>query len=189
METHLDCLFANSELAIDGFSAYRKNRNKFGEGVAILIRDNVPVKQRNDLMREDIEVIWIKVYLPHLRPFLVGCCYRSQSSNIQYFVSLCEMLDMVSEDKCELYLLGDINIDWLAGNCALKNRLKTKADTCGLSQLLTIPTRIIVNDAGVTSMTCMDHIYCNKLDFCSSPVSVPVGFSDHNLVAISRGLN
>lgn len=185
-ETHLDCTFDDSEVSIEGFSIYRKDRNGFGGGVAIFIREHFPVKQRHDLMVDGIEAIWLQVQLPHLKPILVGCCYRAPNSNIQYLNDLCTMMDTTTEENRELYLLGDLNIDWLSDTCSLKNKLWTSSSTCGLSQLMCQPTRISVNQTGVKSSKCIDHIYTNNSDLCSTPVSVPLGFSDHNFIAVTR---
>ena len=55
----------NSDVDISGFSIYRHDRNKFGGGVAIYIREHFPVKVRHDLMVDDVEVLWLHVQLPH----------------------------------------------------------------------------------------------------------------------------
>lgn len=69
-ETHLDHFIDNSDVDIGGFSIYRKDQNRFGDGVAIYIRDNFPVKLRHDLMVDDIEVLWLQVHLPHVKPIV-----------------------------------------------------------------------------------------------------------------------
>lgn len=46
------------------------------------------------------------------------------------------------------------------------------------------PARVYCNSTGQTSATCIDHIFTNNRELCSKVVSVPVGFSDHNLVVI-----
>lgn len=58
----------------------------------------------------------------------------------------------------------------------LVNRLKSSSQ----------PTRISVNSAGHTSATCIDHIYTNIPECCTKSVSQPLGFSDQNIIAISR---
>ena len=45
-ETHLDSIIDNSEINLAGFSVYRNDRNRFGGGVAIYIREHLPVKSR-----------------------------------------------------------------------------------------------------------------------------------------------
>ena len=42
------------------------------------------------------------------------------------------------------------------------------------------------NTTGTRSSTCIDHICTNTVELCSKAVSVPIGCSDHNIVAISR---
>lgn len=185
-ETHLDHFIDNSDVDMGGFSIYRTDRNRFGGGVAIYIRDHFPVKLRHDLMVDDVEVLWLQVQLPHLKPIILGCCYRPPSARIEYVNGLCNMLYKVTEENRELYWLGDLNIDWLSDICPLKNKLKTMTDTCGLSQLMDQPTRISSNNTGSLTSKCIDHIYTNNPDMCSTPVSVTVGFSDHNCIAVSR---
>ena len=99
-------------------------------------------------MVNDVEVLWLQVQLPYLKPILVGCCYRPPSARIEYLNVLCIMLDKATEENRELYWLGDLNIDWLNDNCPLKNKLKSMTDTCGLSQLMYQPTRISSNSKG-----------------------------------------
>lgn len=79
------------------------------------------------------------------------------------------MLDKVTEENRELYWLGDLNIDCLSDNCPLKNKLKSMTDTCGLSQLMYQPTRISSNSTGSLTSKCIDHIYTNNPDMCSTP--------------------
>lgn len=154
--------------------------------MAIFIHGHFPVKLRQDLMVNDVEVLWLQVQLPYLKPILVGCCYRPPSARIGYLNGLCNMLGRVTEENRELYWLGDVNIDWLSDNCPLKKKLKSITDTCGLYQLIYQPTRVSSNSTGSLTSTGIDYIYTNIPDMCSTPVSVPVGFSDHNCVAVSR---
>lgn len=140
----------------------------------------------DDLMRYSIEVLWLQIHLPHLKPMLVGCCYRPPSSNNIYLDTICEMLDCISTLGHETYFMGDINIDWLSQNCPLKNKLLTVTDTCGLSQMIKKPTRICLKNDGTMTSTCIDHIYTNAPELCTKAINVPIGCSDHNLIVIVR---
>ena len=44
---------------------------------------------------------------------------------------------------------------------------------------------MFTNTTGTRSSTRIDHIF-NVIGLCSKAVSVPIGYSDHNIVAISR---
>ena len=71
-------------VAIHGYNIYRKDRHSKGGGVDVYIQNHIPVKRREDLMLNTVEVICIQVHLPHLKPILVGSCYRPPSANSQY---------------------------------------------------------------------------------------------------------
>jgi hypothetical protein len=63
----------------------------------VYIQNHIPVKLRDDLMLYTVEVIWLQVHLPYLKPILVGSYYRPPSANSQYLNNVCEMLDNVCD--------------------------------------------------------------------------------------------
>jgi hypothetical protein len=69
-----------------------------GGGVVVYI----PVRRREDLMSNTVEVIWIQVHLPHIKPILVGSCYRPPSANSQYLDNMRKMLDNVCDINREV---------------------------------------------------------------------------------------
>lgn len=87
------------------------------------VQCQIPGRLREDLMSDDIEVIWLQVDLPHLKPFLIGSCYRPLSAKSQYLDYMCEMLDNVCDINREISFLNALNIDWLSSSCPLKNKL------------------------------------------------------------------
>lgn len=119
-ETHLDDSITDSAVSINGFTIFRKDRNRFGGGVAIYVQNHLPVKIRHDLMKEGIEANCVQVYLPHLKTILVCCFYRPPSADALYMNRLCEMFDRISDLNGEIFLLGDMNVDW-GQSCANKN--------------------------------------------------------------------
>lgn len=70
----------------------------------------------------------------------------------------------------------------------MKARLLTQADTCNLSQVVMKhrPTRISRRADGIKSATCIDFIFTNVAELCSKTISIPMGCSDHNLIAVAR---
>lgn len=121
---------------IEWFSIFRKDRNRFGGGVAIYVQNHLPVKIRYDLMREDIEANCVQVHLPHLKPILVCCFCRPPSADAVYLNGLCEMFDRISDANREIYLPGDVNVDWLGQSCTTKNKLLSILNACNLSQIV-----------------------------------------------------
>ena len=81
-ETHLDNTFDDKVVAIHGYNIYRKDKNAKCGGVAIYIQNRIPVKLRNDLMFNTVEVMITGSSASP--PILVGRCYRSPSANSPY---------------------------------------------------------------------------------------------------------
>lgn len=185
-ETHLDSTFDDCTFDIQGYNFYRKDRNEYGGGVAFYVRETLPVRIRTDLMMPNLEVLWLQIQIPHLRPLLVSCCYRPPDSDTLYLDKVCEMLDKSSISGYEVYFMGDLNIDWASQNCPLKNKLSDAANICGLTQVIDKPTRICLRKNGHRSSTCIDHVFTNAPELCSASLSIPVGYSDHNLIIVNR---
>uniref|UniRef100_A0A8C7Z1Z2 ribonuclease H n=1 Tax=Oryzias sinensis TaxID=183150 RepID=A0A8C7Z1Z2_9TELE len=183
-ETHLDSTFENSMLNVDGYRLYRRDRNQNGGGVAFYVKENIVATLKSELMSRDIEVIWLQINLPFSKPTLVGCCYRPPSSNAEYLQKICENMEMVSNKCGEMFLLGDFNIDWFSKKSFLFEKIITMANTCNLKQVMTQPTRIAMDNSSKSA--CIDHIYTNVPDLCFQAVSIGVGCSDHNLIAITK---
>ena len=133
-ETHLDHTFG-TVVAIHGYNIYRTDRNANGGGVVVYIQNHIPVKLRDDLMLNTIEVKCLQVHLPHLKPIIVGSCYRPPSDNSQHLDNMCEMLDNECDINREVFFLGDLNIDWLSLSCPLKKKIKTVTSVCNLDQV------------------------------------------------------
>jgi hypothetical protein len=99
---------------------------------------------------------------------------------------MCEMLDSVCDVNRKVYFLEDLNIDWFSLSCPLNKKLLTVTTACSLVQVINQPTRVFTNTTGTRSSRCINNIFYNTVELCSEAVSVPIGYSDHNIVAISR---
>ena len=64
-ETKIDYSFPNSQFRIDGFSApFRLDRSKFGGGVLIYVREDIPCKKlTKHILPDDIEGIFVEINL------------------------------------------------------------------------------------------------------------------------------
>ncbi|XDV11531.1 hypothetical protein PO909_000447 [Leuciscus waleckii] len=183
-ETHLDCSFDNSQLAVEGYRLFRKDRNQNGGGVAFYISENIAVTLREDLMGSDIEMIWLQLNIQFKKPILVGCCYRPPSPNVDYLEKICDNIEKAAAQTKDIFLLGDFNIDWFSKKCYLRRKMITITNASNLKQIVTQPTRISLN--GKFKSTCIDHIFTNVYELCSHVISVGVGCSDHNLIITTK---
>lgn len=129
-EKHLENTFDDATVEIQGYSIYRKDRDNKGGRVAAYIQNHIPVKVRDDLMSCD-------GMLPHVKPILLGCCYRPPSSNSQYLDNLCEMGERACNENSDMYFLGDLNMNCLATSCPLKHKVLNVTRACNPIQVFT----------------------------------------------------
>ena len=73
--------------------------------MAVYTQSLIPIMPREDILSSVIEVLWLQVHLAHLKPFLLGCCYRPPSANSQYLNNMCDILDSVCDVNREVYFL------------------------------------------------------------------------------------
>jgi len=66
------------------------DRNKHGGGIALYIRDNFPATLCSQFISIGLESLWVKV---HLKPVLIGCCYRPPGTDVQYMNDLCVLIE------------------------------------------------------------------------------------------------
>ena len=87
---------------------YRLDRGTTrGGGLAIYCQDHIPVKTRNDLGCKEVEVLWLQVQLPYIKPMLIGCCYRPPNATTIYLDNICKVLDKACDANYEMFFLGD----------------------------------------------------------------------------------
>ena len=100
----------------------------------------------------------------------------------------------LAEDK-ECLVLGDVNIDFLKWNLddtsssdktykqrAMINELFEKIIPMGVSQHVTVPTRVSPNSPPAG----LDHVYTNKAEKITDVHAIPNGGSDHKVILVTR---
>ena len=83
-ETKIEQLINDSDISIEGHDVVRKERNKFGGGVALYIHKSINFKVREDLMKYDIDSISVQVKIGNynlllLHPFMAHQKYQLTS--------------------------------------------------------------------------------------------------------------
>ncbi|KAM4713250.1 uncharacterized protein FYW61_020336 isoform 1-T3 [Anableps anableps] len=180
-ETKLDASVEDNEVFIAGFRMWRRDRTKYGGGIALYVQDHIEAKLRCDLIKTEAEIIWVEMKLPDSRPVLLGCCYRRPNNDEDYLREIFKMMTQVSKERGEkdILLMGDFNIDWNS-NISMKKTTAALISRRGLTQIVRDATRVTQG-----SETCIDHIYTNIKGLCSTPTSTITGCSDHNLVTVT----
>ena len=179
-ETHLDHTKKDDSIFINGYSVYRRDRNKNGGGVAIYCKNSIRSIRRTDLERNNIELLWVELYIND-KKILVASCYRPPGQNIndstRFLESLQSSLEIaIDEDSTSVILLGDLNDrcnTWTSPHTSseLKDRLVTLSTILNLTQLINQPTR---------GNHLLDIILTNTPDlFCDSGVYPLLPDFDH----------
>ena len=87
-ESKLDDSFVDEEVSIPGYTIERRDRNRYGGGVVLYVRENLPYTIREDLVPVRLEMICVEINLPYNRSFLVSTWYRPPSAAIDLFEEL-----------------------------------------------------------------------------------------------------
>ena len=75
-ETRLDDTIRDEQVAIEGFSLLRLDRNRHGGGVAFYITETVNYEHRTDIKTSNAELLCIEVKQKCTEPFIVMAWYR-----------------------------------------------------------------------------------------------------------------
>ena len=114
-ETWLNGSFRDTEIALPGFTCIRLARSgdKTGYGgVAVHIREGLPFRVRNGINSDNNECLWIELNRAKCRPTLICCVYRAPEKDLSEFISnLYNAMTSIDLDKCDLLVLGDINVN------------------------------------------------------------------------------
>ena len=104
-ETKLDFQIDDNEIQMTGYSIIPKDRNKFGCGVCLFIKNHLNYRVRNDLMPEQLESIVIEISKPNSVPIFVCTWYRPPGSTIELFDIFELILKTIDATNGELYIL------------------------------------------------------------------------------------
>ena len=117
-ETFCDNTISNEEISINGLRIERKDRNRFGGGVALYISDKFFYIRRFEFEHPDLEMICIQVSIPFQKNLIVFCMYRPPSNDVSFTEKMESILESVtcsSRSDTEILIFGDLNCDYLKG--------------------------------------------------------------------------
>ena len=170
---------SQQNINIPGYNFVGVNSKTSAGGVGFYISKNINFKIRNDLdlgIIEDVENCWIEIQRPKQSKIVIGCIYRHPSQNRQIFHEAIEsQLNKLNNERCEVYITGDMNIDFL--KYSSDNKTSDYLDmllNLGYLPIITKATRITDH-----STTLIDHIYTNSPQKVVKSGICLVGISDH----------
>ena len=182
-ETKIDHSVSDDEISIPGYYHIRKDRNRYGGGVLLYVRESLPFSERNDLLISDsLEMLCIEITKPHNKSFLIVTWYRPPNSEVSLFNEYETFLRKCDLENIEVIIMGDLNCDII--KCppeAHTRRLQFLSSLYQYRQLINEPTRVTR-----TSATLIDLILTNKEENISKSGVIHLGISDHSLVFAVR---
>ena len=177
-ESKIDNSIPDNEIHVIGYDLIRNDRNRYGGGVVLYVRDNIPFSVRNDLIPNHLEMVCIEVSRPYKKSFLISTWYRPPNSNLDIFDEWALFLSKCDNENCELIIIGDFNCD--VGKSPSDHQTQKLQFICYLyqiDQLITEPTRV-----RPTSATVIDLILTTRSENISESGLIHLGISDHGLV-------
>lgn len=94
-----------------GYSIIRRDRNRRGGGVAVLISPSIRYRPRYDLSEGGIETLWLELFPDTKRSMLVCCAYRPTFQHNFYECLLSECEVTLTERARHTTIVGDLNSD------------------------------------------------------------------------------
>ena len=107
-ETFLDDTFVVSQLLTSYYAIFRRDHNRHGGGVMILVCSTIAAVEMLDL-ETNCEILWLKLLIAP-SSFLFGVFYRSPGSFVDILESLNCSLASIQGSSTPLVLCGDFNV-------------------------------------------------------------------------------
>ena len=111
-ETKIDETFPTGQFIIDGYMPpFRRDRNQFGGGLLIYVKDNIPAKLVNEhLISDDIESIFIELNFRRNKWLLMGTYHPPSQCTKYFYDEVGKALDCYANTHENILLVGDFNI-------------------------------------------------------------------------------
>ena len=124
------------------------------------------------------ELLWVEITRLKCKPLLIASVYRPPDFNEKnFFDSINLSLAKVDGDRCEIAILGDINLDQMGKVNSAKRLVKSFAIENDLTQLICEPTRITE-----TSRTLIDLLFVNNQHKIVQSGVRHTSLSDHSII-------
>lgn len=187
-ETWLNHDIADHEIVPPGYRMLRKDRDRRGGGVAVILRDELLVTRLADI--PDLECLWVKTGLGKVT-IVIGACYRPPNSDSSFFIKLNEYVTSNNLGEQNLILAGDFNtpeIDWSSAYpVPLSSQAEPLVDMAffhNLTQLVKCETRVCGSARSTLDLVFVSNTLAQK----DPVISALDAISDHKTVHLSLSI-
>ena len=173
-ETKLDESFPTNQFKIEGFSTpYRLDRNRYGGGLLMYVREDIPSKLIKEEQR--YEGIFVEINLKKQK-WLISCSYNPNTQNInQRLHELQISLDSIATKYDRFLLLGDFNCEINQFN------MPDFCESNNLKSLIQSPTCY----KNPENPKCIDLMLSNYPKSFQSSYTIESGLSDFHKMTIA----
>ena len=194
-ESNLNSTMADSDFSVPGYlPIIRKDSSTHMHGLAVYVRDSLPISREFDLERSCKSFMCFRLSLLHSTSYLFFL-YRSPSSQD------CSVIDSVSQSidsaltnhpSANIFVFGDFNVHhsgWLhhSSTDVAGTHAFNFAVSQGLHQTVDFFTRIPDRDDHSPSL--LDLFLTSNPSICETSSSGPLGKSDHVVVNMQISLS
>jgi len=176
-ETKLDETFPDGQFILEGFMPpIRKDRNRFGGGIMIFIRENIPAKVLENDLVTDIECVSVELNFQNNKWLLIGTYRPPSQCSKSYYLKLSKIIDNYSNSYENVLLAGDFNEEITDVNT------KSFLETHNLRNLVKDYTCY----KSITNPSCIDLFLTNKSLCFKNTTVLDTGLSDfHRMIFTS----
>ena len=173
-ETKLDESFPNNQFSISGYRMFRQDRNCFGGGLCIYVKENIASKQLNLHLDKETEAMYLEINIRSRKWLIVGLYKPPSQNNSLCLENMSKNLSRYLDSYENITLLGDFNMT------SEDKNLEHFPDTFSLEHLISEPTCF------KRSPSCIDLIMTNRKSYFKNTCVTVTGISDfHKLTAVS----
>ena len=182
-ESHLEPNISDAEFLPPNYKAHRKDRNKYGGGVFIALKEDLFLNsQRMPELETDCEIVWIRLKASKSIDTFICAYYRPHTSDIDSYDKFeTSVTRACGKENSKLIIAGDLNFpDWNWSDMTLKKsnyptlhrKFQDFLHDRGLDQLVQEPTR---------NENTLDLVMTNSPHLVPRIETIP-GISDHDIV-------
>ena len=177
-ETKLDSSFNNNIYSFTGFKMERKDRDRYGGGIIVYVRDDLPFRRRKDLECEHLESICFELALNKRKWGILAVYKPPNTKNELFSTDLSKTLDKMFVKYNNILTIGDLNFD-----LNKKDKCKPLSQLCdnyNLTNVIKGSTCHMKN----SEPSSIDVILTNTTNLICNTINVDIGVSDcHNFIA------
>ena len=164
---------------------YNNTHIKKGGGVATYIRNNLNFSETShshfNTSNITIESQWISINQKNSKLILIGNVYRPPQGDIDEFIQTIEtILTTIDLSKTELYIMGDINIDFNDKKHPATKKLSSFIKPYGLNQIIKNTTRYSKDKNSIIDVFITNSNYISNSGVCDANIS------DHQMILLTR---